>query len=150
MMKTDIEIHERLMGLFNRLEALGLRHAPLKEADLSMPQFLLLVSIGRKPGIRVHEVAENLGVTTPTVSVALRKLEKEGWLRRESDPDDGRAARLHLTDKAQGLAERARDFRRKRIDEFMNALTGEEQGQLLGLLEKAISHLEQTGELIQK
>lgn len=142
-MATFINPHERLAALFSRLESLDLREAPLKDAELTMPQLGLLISIGRRPGVRVREVAEILGVTMPTVSVALRKLEEAGWLRRESDPHDGRAARLYLTSKAIELAKRARSFRRKRISEFMDALTGVEQEQLFNLLEKAITNLEQ-------
>jgi len=142
-MTTFINSHERLAALFSRLESLDLRQAPLKDAELTMPQLGLLISIGRRPGIRVREAAEILGVTMPTVSVALRKLEKAGWLRRESDPLDGRAARLYLTPKAMELAKRTRSFRRKRINEFMDALTSAEQEQLFNLLEKAITGLEQ-------
>lgn len=141
-MVASINPHERLAALFSRLESLDLRDAPLKDAELTMPQLGLLINIGRHPGMRVHEVAETLGVTMPTVSVGLRKLEQGGWLRRESDPQDGRAARLYLTDKAMELAKRARSFRRKRINEFMEALTDAEQEQLFNLLEKAITNLE--------
>jgi DNA-binding MarR family transcriptional regulator len=133
---------ERLQVLFKRLEDLGLRDAPLKDADLSMPQLAVLMSVGRSPGIGVGELAETLGVTTPTVSVALRKLEKQGWLRREADPEDRRAAHIHLTQKAMGLAQKVRSFHRKRIDEFMDALSASEQDQLVKLLEKSINHLE--------
>jgi DNA-binding MarR family transcriptional regulator len=133
---------ERLQLLFKRLEGLGLRDAPLADADLSMPQLAVLMSVGRNPGIGVGELAEALGVTTPTVSVALRKLEKQGWLRREADPEDRRAARIHLTQKATGLAQKVNTFQRKRIDEFMDALSASEQDQLVNLLEKSINHLE--------
>jgi DNA-binding MarR family transcriptional regulator len=135
-------IHERLLALFARLEGLGLRGAPIKQLDLSMQQFGLLMSVLRQPGIRVHEIAETLGVSTPTVSVAVRKLEKQGWLKRKQDPQDKRAAQLYLSTKASLLAQRAKAFRRKRTNEFMSALTPEEQDQLLSLLEKAISNLE--------
>jgi DNA-binding MarR family transcriptional regulator len=142
-MNRPISPAERLGVLFSRLESLDLRQAPLKDAELTVPQLGLLVSIARQPGIRVREVAEILGVTMPTVSVGLHKLEQGGWLRRESDPQDGRAARLYLTVKARQLAKRALAFRRKRINEFMDALTAQEQEQLFNLLEKAIDQLEQ-------
>ncbi|MEX1071389.1 MAG: MarR family transcriptional regulator [Anaerolineales bacterium] len=141
-MAINEHIHERLLGLFSRLEGLGLRGAPLKRLDLSMQQFGLLMSVMRHPGIRVHEIAETLRVSTPTVSVAVRKLEKQGWLKRKPDPEDKRAAQLYLSRKAALLAQRAKSFRRKRINEFMNGLTSAEQDQLLTLLEKAISNLE--------
>ncbi|MGH2582294.1 MAG: MarR family winged helix-turn-helix transcriptional regulator [Anaerolineales bacterium] len=142
-MNSHPDIHDRLMTLFSRLEGLELRRAPLsKKLDLSMAQFGILATVQRKPGLQVHEVAKTLGVSTPTVSVAIRKLEKQGWLRRQDDPEDGRAACLFLSKKASLIAQRAKAFRRKRINEFMKALTDQEQDQLLNLLEKAISHIE--------
>ncbi len=142
-MDTPISPDERLTGLIARLESLSLHRAPIKRLDLSMPQFGLLLHILHKPGIRARELAVAMAVTTPTVSVAMRKLEQRGWIYRKDDPDDKRAACLFLTRKAQVLANRAKAFRRKRVDEFMEALTPAEQEQLFQLLEKAISNLEQ-------
>jgi DNA-binding MarR family transcriptional regulator len=142
-MDTPLSPDERLAGLFARLEALSLRNVPIKRLDLSVHQFGFLLHIFRKPGIRARELAGALGVTMPTVSVALRKLEQSGWIYRKGDPDDKRASRLFLARKAQVLANRAQDFRRKRVDEFMEALTPAEQEQLFLLLEKAIGNLEQ-------
>ncbi len=126
-----------------RLEALELARPRLAEVGLSLPQFGLLISVWREPGLRVHEVAEKLGVTTPTVSVALRKLEKDGWLERKPDPQDRRSAQLFLSEKASLLARQVSRHRRKQIGEFMNGLSAGEQDQLLSLLEKAITNLEE-------
>ena len=138
---TTLTPEERLTALFSRIESLGLRRAPLKRLDISMPQFGMLTLILRQPGIRARELAKTLGVTMPTVSVALHKLEESGWVYRKSDPKDKRSARLFATRKAQVFGQRAQAFRRKRINEFMGALTAGEQGQLFRLLEKAIANL---------
>jgi DNA-binding MarR family transcriptional regulator len=135
-------IHDQLIAMFNRLEALGLGRPRLKHSPLSLPQFGLLATIWRKPGSRVIDVAETLGVSKPTVSVALNKLEKAGWLRRKVDPADRRSVRLYLSTKANLLASQVLRHRRKRINEFMSGLTEGEQTQLLNLLDKAITHLE--------
>lgn len=141
-MDTSLAPHERLGVLFSRIESLGLRRAPLKRLDISLPQFGLLTLILRQPGIRARELSSNLGVTMPTVSVALRKLETSGWVYRKGDPKDKRSARLFATRKAQVFGKRARAFRRKRFNEFLGALTPDEQEQLFRLLEKAIGNLE--------
>lgn len=134
---------DELMSLFRRLEGLGLGRAPVKEMQLSIPQFGLLLAVWRNPGIGVRGIAQFLGVSTPTVSVALPKLEQEGWLRREPDPQDKRAACLFLTAKAQLFAKRAQSFQRRHISEFMEGLSELEQKQLVSLLGKAIDKLEQ-------
>lgn len=142
-MATSQSIHDRLLGLFNRLQALGLGQPRFKQEGLSLPQFGLMMCVLHKPGIQVHQVAEMLGVSTPTVSVAIRKLERDGWLRRKMNPADRRAARLFLSAKAEILAKQVGNRRRKYVNEFMEALTSAEQEQLLTLLEKAITNLEE-------
>lgn len=143
-------IHERLLGLFNRLQALGLGQPRFKQEGLSLPQFGLMMCIMHEPGIRLHKVAQMLGVSTPTVSVAVRKLEHHGWLRRKMDPVDKRAARLFLSAKAEALAKQVGNRRRKYVNQFMEALTSEEQEQLLNLLEKAITNLEEKSRSTKK
>jgi DNA-binding MarR family transcriptional regulator len=134
--------HDRLMGLFSRLEGLGLARPRLAKVGLSLPQFGMLACVWREPGIRVHQVAEQLGVTMPTVSVAVRKLAAGGWLQRKPDAQDKRSIRLYLSPKASLLAKQVVSRRRKAINEFMDALSEQEQNQLLDLLEKAITNLE--------
>lgn len=135
-------VHNRLIGYFSRLERLGLGRPKLQQAGLSLPQFGLLACLWREPGLHAHEVAEQLGVTMPTVSVALRRLEKGGWLRRRPDPDDKRSMRLYLSPKASQVARQVGNRRKRYIQEFLEALSANEQEQLLTLLDKAITHLE--------
>lgn len=142
-MSISPAIHDRLIALFTRLQALGLGQPRFKQKGLSLPQFGLMMCILHSPGIRVNQVAEMLGVSTPTVSIAVRKLERQGWLRRKHDPEDKRAALLFLSAKAEILARQVGKRRRKYVNEFMAALTAVEQEQLLNLLEKAITNLEE-------
>ena len=134
--------NERFLAFFERVEALGVPEAPLKESNLSMPQIALLASVARQPGSHAQEVAEALGLSAPTVSVGLRKLEDEGWLRRETDPDDARAIRLFLTDKAMALVKKVRQMRRQKAAQILGALSVAEREELLKLLEKAATQLE--------
>jgi DNA-binding MarR family transcriptional regulator len=136
-------IHDRLIGLFTRLQALGLGQPKLQRDGLSMPQFGLMMCVMREPGIRVQHIAEMLGVSTPTVSVGIRRMERQGWLRRKHDPEDKRVTRLYLSPKAQLIAKHIGNRRRKYVNEFMGSLTPGEQEQLLTLLEKGITNLEE-------
>jgi DNA-binding MarR family transcriptional regulator len=47
-------------------------------------------------------------VTLPTMSKLVATMEKDGLVRRERDPEDGRVVRLHATAKARRMAERGR------------------------------------------
>lgn len=134
--------HERFLRIFQRIERLDFQQAPLKGLNLSMPQAALLRCIARNPGSHAQEVAEAMGLTAPTVSVGLRKLEEDGWLRREPDPEDGRAMLHYLTDQAADVMLAIRKFRQQKAAEFLGALTRDERERLLSLLEKAFNRLE--------
>lgn len=133
---------EHMLAVLKRLEQLGIGRMAMKDMQLSLSQLSLLLSVHHSPGIRVNELAHLLQLSPPTVSVGLRKLEDEGWLRREADPEDKRAFRLHLTLKARQFAKRAQQFQRKQIGVFLSGLEPEEQTQLVALLNKAITRLE--------
>ncbi len=142
---------DRLQTLFERLERLGVgSKAPLKEMQLSLPQLGLLLAVRRTPGIRVNELAQLLQLSAPTVSVGLRRLEDEGWVRREPDPEDKRSFQLYLTDKAKNFAKRVQEFERKQTGVFLSALSAEEQAQLVHLLDKAITRLEEQAHTKEK
>ncbi len=137
------QIPQQLDALIARLERLELSR-PKPGMGLSLPQIGLLAMVWREPGLRVSQLAERLGVTTPTVSVALHKLEQGDWLRRQADPQDKRSAHLYLSEKAEKLAREIGQLRQRRLKAFMNGLDAEEQQQLLTLLDKAISNLEKS------
>ncbi|KAA3645467.1 MAG: MarR family transcriptional regulator [Chloroflexi bacterium] len=133
---------ERMLSLLRRMEKMPLRAPMVDAVDLTLPQAFLLLWVGRNPGCSVNEIAEGMDVTPPTVSVAVRKLVDDGWLRREPDPNDRRVQHIHLTAQADQLMGEMHAQRRKMIGQFLNGLTVDEQEQLLGLLEQAVSKFE--------
>jgi len=75
--------------------------AELSDLGLSVAAFRLIGEVMRAPaGLRQGELARRLGVSAPTVSVAVAKLEKDGLLHRVQDPDDPRARRVCLAPNA--------------------------------------------------
>lgn len=50
-----------------------------------------------------EQLVEQLDVSKPAVSRALSSLEKKGYATRQPDPDDRRARRVRLTDKAREI-----------------------------------------------
>jgi DNA-binding MarR family transcriptional regulator len=78
--------------LVRRLDSDG----ELSAAQLSTLKMLL------DDGVRVGEIARNLGVRVPSATEQIIKLERAGLARREPDPKDSRAVRVVLT--AEGRA----------------------------------------------
>lgn len=50
-------------------------------------------------------LGDYLGLTKGTVSQSLKRLESNGWVKRDADARDGRVVRLALTDKARKLVD---------------------------------------------
>ncbi len=70
----------------------------------------LLVPLYEEDGLRMGELARRALLSKQTITTMVRLLEREGLVRRERDPDDGRAFRIVLTRKArrfEPIAERA-------------------------------------------
>jgi DNA-binding MarR family transcriptional regulator len=65
------------------------------------PQRLVVRILGRFPGIPAGHLATLLHVHPSTVTGILKRLERQGLIRRRSDPRDGRRSLLSLTDKGR-------------------------------------------------
>jgi DNA-binding MarR family transcriptional regulator len=89
----------RVVGRITR--HLRYRTRPMREAlGVTDSEYDLLRLVRRRPGIRVQEAALELGVASNSVSTLIKQLGRAGLIDRASDPLDGRAACLRLTERA--------------------------------------------------
>jgi DNA-binding MarR family transcriptional regulator len=80
----------------------------LAELGLHPGQDLLLSQLWREDGITQAELISRIGVEPPTVTKALQRLERAGFLRREPGPNRSRTVRLTAAGRAlQEPVERA-------------------------------------------
>jgi DNA-binding MarR family transcriptional regulator len=102
------ELADALIGVQRRLKRLlRTRIAPrLRGAEVE----LLRLVVGR-PGIRVSAAAEELSLAGNSVSTLVNQLSRQGFLLRETDPEDRRAARLTPTPAARARLEAWREGR---------------------------------------
>jgi DNA-binding MarR family transcriptional regulator len=70
---------------------------------VTAPQRLVLRIVGRFPGIPAGHLARLLHVHPSTLTGILKRLERQGLVRRRSDPRDRRRSLLGLTDKGRGF-----------------------------------------------
>lgn len=71
-------------------------------SDITPPQSALLMVLfqARRP-LTARELADHQGVTQPTIGRLVRALQEQGWVTRDSDPDDARAILIRPTRKAR-------------------------------------------------
>ena len=135
-------IEDCLVNLFDRLRKLAFSQNPLQDSGVTIPQLTLLDWIASSPGCNIQAIVEGLGLTAPTVSVGVRRLEKAGLLERQPDPVDGRAIQLFLTTPGHALCQQALDFRQDKMRLLLKELTAEESTIFVTLFERAISAAE--------
>ena len=145
MTEESLRAVDRFLDLLNRLRRLGPGQPPFEEVQVTPSQLLLLDWIAVYPGCSIREIAVGLGLTSPTVSVGVRRLEEARLVERQPDPKDRRAVRLFPTVKGEALHKRVQEFRRRKARNLLAGLSPQEQETLLNLLEKAISTAEGSG-----
>ncbi len=133
---------EQFMHLMDRLRRLGPGTPPPKEANISPSLLALIEYTASNPGCGVQTMAEGLSLSTPTVSIGVRQLEKSGFMERQPDPHDGRAVLLYLTPAGQELHQSTHEFRCQKFERLLTGLTTQERTTLLDLLERAIQDVE--------
>ncbi len=73
------------------------------EANLTPPQYLILMLLWEKDGRPLKELASACFYTRPTITGVVDTLEKKGLVTREPNPDDRRSLLVKLTDKGRLL-----------------------------------------------
>lgn len=93
-----------------------------RAADLSVPQFRVLVFLARADGASLSDVAAHLGLTPPTTSVMVDGLVSRGLVAREAHPEDRRRITLRLTPTGQAAMASAQQSTRACLAERLVAL----------------------------
>jgi len=97
-------------------------------------QWRLLLRLSREPGLKQVELAERLDVEPITACRIVDRLEEAGLVERQRDPDDRRAWRLVLTEKAQPILERLRALAGEMSGEAFAGMSVEEIEAMRGKL----------------
>jgi len=111
-----------------------MKHAFEREVGLSAATWFLLAMVIDEDGISQGEVSHRFEVDPSRITRLAQRLEKEGLLRRERDPEDSRVVRLGATgrgrrliesrqERCEGFEERIRqEFNQEELVEFRRAL----------------------------
>ncbi|MFK0009486.1 MarR family winged helix-turn-helix transcriptional regulator [Paenarthrobacter sp. NPDC090520] len=110
--------------MFRRLDPEG----ELTAAQLSL---LSMISDG---GLRVGDIAKNLGIKVPSATEQIIKLERGGLVNRQPDPHDSRAVQVVTTKAGLAAVESANHRRNAMVAELLQELTSDEIEQLTAAL----------------
>lgn len=84
----------------------------------------------------IKDIADDLDITMPSVTVAVNKLVKKGYLEKLRSPEDGRKVFVGLTDKGQRVYRLHRRFHDLMVNRVSRIFSEDEQAILIRAIEK--------------
>ena len=95
MLKKDEEL---LVALRKIIRAIGMRSRQLsKEVGLTGPQLMILQKVGKQTGVMVREIAEDINLSSATVTNILDRMEARNLVERIRSTTDKRKVGVSLT-----------------------------------------------------
>ncbi|MDX6642655.1 MAG: hypothetical protein QOD76_617 [Solirubrobacteraceae bacterium] len=114
-------------------------------SEITRTEAGVLFTLSRGPR-RITELAELEGLAQPTVTLLVRRLEQQGWVKRDRPADDGRVVLLSLTRAGEAALE---EFRAK-VSAALRADMGGMSDQQLAALETATEALGTLVDVLQQ
>lgn len=127
----------RLARVFQKIDRASVDH--LRQWDLSVAQFDVLVQIGHAEGLTQQKLADQLLVTKGNVCQLLDRMEERGLLVRHQE---GRSNHLYLTDKGKAVRAEAMPAQEVIIEDIFAALPRADQTALLAMMRRLDHTLE--------
>ncbi len=96
-------------------------------ADLGASAAFALNRVCREGPIRLTTLAAKEGVSQPSMTQLMQRLERQDLVTRLPDPDDGRACLIGITECGQRLLDDRKRLRRQRLTTLLATLSSEDQ-----------------------
>jgi len=116
--------------------------ASISETGLHLSDFAIMEVLLHKGPLPIKTIGEKVLLTSGSMTAAINRLEKKGYVRRNQDPADGRSFYVHLTEVGRGVIESAYEQHEKQLEKITGVLTREERADLVRLLKKMGKHAE--------
>lgn len=108
--------------------------------------FAVLEVLHAKGVLPVNDIGRKVMLTSGSITTAVDRCEKRGWVRRVRCPEDKRVTYVELTDSGRAAIEKALKIHFKNLAAALGGLTRDEHEALAGLLRKLGKHAAALGE----
>ena len=147
------ELNHLMVGTYQsilKVEEVMLRD--LSKSRLTISEMHMLECIGADPANQptITAVAQMLEITPPSATVAIKRLEKKGYVTKERCPDDARRVHVHLTKEGHRAEIAHRYFHRQMVRAITNTMDEQEKQILLRSVRKLQTFLHGQIEGIEK
>ncbi|MBS7526094.1 MarR family transcriptional regulator [Fusibacter paucivorans] len=148
--KRDI-LNNLLVVLFNNI--LTIEEKALKTGDfknLTISELHVIEAVGLEKAPNMTRIANRLGVTVGTLTIAVNNLVRKGYVQRVRDENDRRVVKIGLTDTGEAAYRHHEAFHDDMIEFVIRTLSDGETGVLVEALSKITLYFEEKyGEGIQ-
>lgn len=112
---------------------------------ITLKQHYVLKQLVRKEFLYPSQIADMLFCDRPTATVIIKNMEREGWIKREKDPENGKQILVSITSegvtKLDSVEKDIRTEGNHAVDP-VECLTGEEREELRRLLTKLSDYMD--------
>ncbi|RSX58745.1 MarR family winged helix-turn-helix transcriptional regulator [Bifidobacterium samirii] len=128
----------RLMVAFRRADRAIQRHEGdvVHAHGLTPAQFGALDALRRRGPLSVGGIIEETLATSGNMTVVIRNMERDGYIRRETDPEDRRSTVISLTDDGRRIIDETMAEHRRHLGDLFAVFSADEQRELIRLLER--------------
>lgn len=135
---TPAHVIAQLTRLFS--QAFQTRFAP---HGVSPAQYPVLLHLWKQDGLTQHALCDLVGIEQPTMANTLKRMERDGLVRKVRDDNDRRKVRIRLTRRAANLREALNQSAGEVLNTVWAGFSPEEQHALMTLLGRMAANLEQ-------
>ena len=139
-------LNELLVDLFNHILVLEEKNLQDRGISLSMTEVHTLENIQKSKTKTMSDVARLQLITQGTLTVAVNRLQKKGYVSRLQDAQDKRIIRLSLTAKALDVLAIHETFHEEMIDSFISDLKIDQDVALITSLRRIMEYFRQNYE----
>jgi MarR family transcriptional regulator, 2-MHQ and catechol-resistance regulon repressor len=141
--RLSLATYVRLNRAANTARACASRH--LSNSGLTLTQFAVLEALYHLGSMSLTDIAVKVLTTGGNLTMVAGNLERDGLVRRQKSPEDGRVQIVALTAKGKALLRRIFPVHAVAITEFMTALDAGELKQLGELCRKLGKQVSEKG-----
>lgn len=144
MEKFNEDLNNFLVNTFNtilKLEESIIHHD--NNTPLTISELHLIAAIEDESGSTISQIASRLNITLASVTVAVNKLIKKGFLVKNKNINDGRSVFINLTESGKKMNEYHNMFHANMISSISEKLTEDEKAILLILVRKLESYFKE-------
>jgi transcriptional regulator, MarR family len=110
----------------------------LKPLGIAPAQFPILIELWNKDGLSQQELVERADLKQATIANTLARMERDGLITREPNPEDARSRLIKLTEHARALQSSSTEIAKAINQEALAVLSADEQKLFLEMAQKII------------